>query len=334
MLGNHEKIDRRVVEPELEPVDVLMLTLHAAQYLGRCLDSVYREIPVNRLIILDGGSNDKTVEIADKYPRTEIHVRPDIRTTGKGLEFLFSCAKTPWIAMIDADMELAEGWYDEMSGYKSEYDYFESKRIMHYEFWREVPGSVDMQKRSAAIGQLARRDCFAQYHVDDDYMWRATDYLLKQVAEKNGYRFGKVSTTYHYHHTTDTPKYESDEHKRGSRLVFQEPRIEVLHRENWEKRLDDFSRAIVKYIDPEFVFPSAYEGTLRALLHLDAEWIRKTNPRWHEALVEYRRRHRVTRGPRVLRFVRSAVRFALIMAKDAGKRQDFKRLVGRVVEQS
>ena len=200
MLGKLENIDRRITEPDLEPVDVLMLTLDAGTYVERCLDSIYREIPVNRLIVLDGGSKDKTVETADRYPRAEVHVRPDIRTTGKGLEFLFSCAKTPWIAMIDADMELPEGWYDEMSQYKAEYDYFESKRIMHYEFWREVPGSADIQKRSAAIGQLARLDCFRNYHVDDDYMWRATDYLLKKVAETSGYRFGKVATTFHYHH--------------------------------------------------------------------------------------------------------------------------------------
>jgi len=138
MLGKHENTDRRVKEPNLEPIDVLMLTLDAEMYLERCLDSVYREIPVEKVIVVDGGSKDRTVEILNKYPRMEVHIRPDIRTTGKGLEFMFSRATTRWVSMIDADMELSPGWYDEMAKYKDEYDYFESRRIMHYEFYRST----------------------------------------------------------------------------------------------------------------------------------------------------------------------------------------------------
>lgn len=290
MLGQYENADRRYKEPSLEPVDVLVLTLDAVAYLEKCLDTVYREIPVNRVIALDGGSKDGTLEVLAKYPRMEVHVRPDIRTTGKGCEFLLGLATTPWVVFMDADIELPQGWYDEMSKYRDTYDFLGCKRIMHYEFYRLEPTSIDPNSRPLGAPWLARRDCLKNYHVDDDYMWRATDMLLRQVAEQNGYRFGKVATTYHYHHTTDKPMYESDEEKRGSRLVFELPRMEILDRANWEKRQDDFKRAVVKYIDPDFVHPVDDQALLASLAGLDAEWVKETSVKWYDRLRGYKKR--------------------------------------------
>jgi glycosyltransferase involved in cell wall biosynthesis len=289
MIGKYDNIDRRMKEPDLEPVDILMVTLDAQAYLEKCLDTVYREIPVNKVIVVEGGSKDKTVEILNKYPRTEIHVRPDIRTTGKGYEFLLTCATTPWIVFMDADIGIPEGWYDEMSRYRDKYDFFGCKRIMHYEFYRVDTTSLDINKRPMGAPWLAKLDCLKNYHVDDDYMWRATDMLLRQVVEKDGYRFGKVSTTYHYHHTTDNPMYESDKEKRGSRLVFAEPKMEILDKANWEKRQDDFRKAVIKYLDPEFIYPRDDEGLLSGLMILDMQWIKKTNVKWYRRLQEYRK---------------------------------------------
>jgi glycosyltransferase involved in cell wall biosynthesis len=292
VLGKYENIDRREKEPALESVDILLFTLDAETYLEKCLDSAYREIPVNKVLALDGGSKDKTVEILKKYPRVEIHIRPDIRTTGKGCEFLFSRVTTTWIVFMDADIELPAGWYDEMVKHKDKYDFFGCKRIMHYEFYRDVPRSIDINKRPLGAPWLARLECFKNYDVDDDYMWRATDMLLRQVAEKNGYKFGKVPTIFHYHHTTDNLMYESDAEKRGVRLVFQEPKEEILDKNNWKKRQDDFRRAVVKYIDPEFAHLEGYSGLIPSLMNLDMEWIEKTNKKWYEVLVDAKRKER------------------------------------------
>lgn len=303
MLGVYENIDRRAKEPGLTPVDVLMLTLDAERYLEKCLDSVYAEIPVNNLIVVDGGSSDNTLSLLREYPRVEIHVRPDIRTTGKGLELALSRAATEWIAFIDSDMELPEGWYEEMSKYKDKYDYFESKRIMHWEFYRENAASVDIDRRSYAIGQLAKLNCFRDYHVEDDYMWGATDMLLRQIAEKNGYRFGKIANTYHYHHATDNLKYESDQVKRGRRLVFKEPKEEFLDRENREKALDRYRKAVVKYLDPEFVYVRGHEPTLEMLMKLDADWVKSTSTKWHRVLSEYRKWRHIRRLERLAKLM-------------------------------
>jgi glycosyltransferase involved in cell wall biosynthesis len=300
MLGKYENVDRRIKEPNLEPLDVLLFTLDAEMYLEICLDTLYREIPVNKVIALDGGSKDRTLEILKKYPRMEIHVRPDIRTTGKGCEFLLGQVSTPWIVFIDADIELPEGWYDEMSKYRDKYDFFGCKRIMHYEFYRVDQTSLDTNKRPMGAPWMARLDSLKNYHVDDDYMWRATDILLRQVVEKDGYKFGKVSCTYHYHHTTDNPMYESDAEKRGSRLVFEEPKMEILDKVNWEKRQDNFRKAVVKYLDPDFVYPRNDTGLFETLLKLDMKWVRETNMKWYRVLSDYKRKTLLKGRPRVI----------------------------------
>ncbi len=284
MLGTYKNIDRRIEEPSLEPVDVLMLTLDAQTFLEKCLDSVYREVPVNRLLIMDGGSKDQTIEILKKYPRVEINIRPDIKTTAKCFEVLFSLAKTPWIVFVDADMEFCQGWYDQMLMNKGDIDFCEARRVQHFEFYRECPGSTDMNKRSYGVGQLAKLECFKDFHVEDDYMWGATDLFLKQVAEKNGYKFGKIPEPFHYHHTTENWRFNSDSQKGGRRLTFKDPQWDILNKANWEKAWDNYRKAIVKYLEPAAIFPNEWDANIRELRQLDLEWVKNTSTTWYNIL--------------------------------------------------
>jgi len=56
-------IDRGMNEEPLGAIDVVMLTLDAELSLEKSLFSIYKEIPVNRLIVCDGGSKDNTIKI-------------------------------------------------------------------------------------------------------------------------------------------------------------------------------------------------------------------------------------------------------------------------------
>ena len=107
---------------EGEGIDVLLLTLDAEKFLRRSLDSLYAEVPVARLLVCDGGSKDKTQEVLKQFPRVELHVRLDIRTTGKALEFLISKATSKWVVITDSDLTFPKGWYDEMCSCRDKYD--------------------------------------------------------------------------------------------------------------------------------------------------------------------------------------------------------------------
>ena len=274
-------VDLYEKELEVEPIDVLMLTLDAASFLERCLYSVYREIPVRRLLVYDGGSKDDTIEILKKFPRVQLFIRPDIRTTGKATEFLFSRVETEWFVLIDADLELLPGWYDEMCKYKTEYDFLEcSRRVLAYHFYREFPASTDINTRSYDFCYLGRKESVKKYRCDDDYVWRIVDYYLRQEIEKSGYRYGKVPTARRIHHETERVPYESDEEKRFYKVVFKEPEWVIIDREKWRRSMQKYARGIVKYLDPEHPLVRNDRGFDEVITMLDRDWIARNGPAW------------------------------------------------------
>ena len=77
---------------------------------------------------------------------------------------------------------------------------------------------------------------------------------MRQTFEKAGFRYGKVITTFHFHHTAEETKYLSDQTKAATKLVFDRPKEVVVNQESWRKRLIDNAKAYVKYIDPDLPY--------------------------------------------------------------------------------
>ena len=64
-------LDRFGADPDAA-VDVIIPLLTVNEYFHTNLSSVYAEIPVNRLLIGDGGCNDETLQILSEFPRVEL----------------------------------------------------------------------------------------------------------------------------------------------------------------------------------------------------------------------------------------------------------------------
>ena len=273
--------DRTVQEPKLEPIDVIMLTLDAENFLEKCLYTVYRQIPVSRLLVCDGGSKDQTTSILNKFPRVELHINPDIRTTGKALEFLISIVTTKWFVMIDADIELSAGWYDEMLKNTTTYDVLEnSKRIMAYHFYREDHLKTDPDSRAFDLCHLVKKSAVNDFRCDDDYMWRYTDILLRQVVEKSNHKYGKIDSPYHLHNETERVPYESDKEKSYWRVVWSEPRIIITDSDKERLSMEKNAKAVVKYLDPEYQMVRNDKGYDTIIGLLDRQWVASNGPAW------------------------------------------------------
>ncbi len=274
-------IDRKELEPELEPIDILIPTLDAETFLERCLFSIFREIPVNNLIICDGGSKDNTVNILKKFPRTEIYVRSDIRTTGKVMEFLISKCSTEWFVVIDSDIEISDGWYDEMKKFENKFDAIEnSNEVIAYHSFRQNKPKLEENQRSYDMCHLIKKDALKDYKCDDDFMWRYTDYFIRQTIEKSGFKYGKISSTMHINNESERIKYASDSEKNYSELVWKEPEIRILDKDKEREIMIKNAKAIIKYLDPESILVKNNRGLSSMINILDRDWIKTNGSKW------------------------------------------------------
>ena len=94
-------------------VDVVIITRNSERMLAECLKSVYVNVPVNRLIVVDGYSTDRTLEIVHDFHKKHGNVLviqdKGNRATArqKGIEQV----KTEWFMFVDSDVVLCNDWF-------------------------------------------------------------------------------------------------------------------------------------------------------------------------------------------------------------------------------
>ena len=94
-------------------VDVVLLTKNSEHLLCKCLTSVYQNVPIKNLIVIDGFSTDRTVEILEKFNRkfgnvslVQMHgSRAKARTEG------IRRVSTEWFMFVDSDVLLCKDWF-------------------------------------------------------------------------------------------------------------------------------------------------------------------------------------------------------------------------------
>lgn len=128
---------------EYPSISVVMPTLNAASVIEECLDSVVnQDYPKDKIeiVIGDGGSTDKTVEIAKKYGARVY--KNKLVTSESGKAVAFHHAKNELVALIDSDNILpGKDWFKKMVAP------FADKEVIGSEPWeytlRKKDGFID-----------------------------------------------------------------------------------------------------------------------------------------------------------------------------------------------
>ena len=100
-------------------VDVVLLTKNSQRKLRECVESIYRNVPVAQLIVVDGYSTDDTLAILEgfnhKYCNVNILFDKGTRATArqKGIE----AVKTAWFVFVDSDVVLCRDWFKKAQNY-------------------------------------------------------------------------------------------------------------------------------------------------------------------------------------------------------------------------
>ena len=104
---------------EADRVDVVVLTKNSERMLEKCLDSIYRTVPVNRLIIVDGYSTDSTLDIVGRFEEKfgNVVVVEDGGTRGSARLKGIRLVETAWFLFVDSDVVLCDNWFSKAAVY-------------------------------------------------------------------------------------------------------------------------------------------------------------------------------------------------------------------------
>jgi glycosyltransferase involved in cell wall biosynthesis len=99
----------------MEPIDVAILTMNSDRMLKQCINSVYQNIPVKNLIVVDGFSTDKTSEIVDEFQKKYRNVRfiQEKGTRATARQTAIRLVKSDWFMFVDSDVILSRNWFAE-----------------------------------------------------------------------------------------------------------------------------------------------------------------------------------------------------------------------------
>jgi glycosyltransferase involved in cell wall biosynthesis len=196
-------------------IDVIIRTKNSEEFLKECLDGVLNEIPTRRIIIVDGGSTDQTKEIALSYNKVDFYSAPDLNL-GNATKFGFSKAQTEWVAVIDSDVLLRKGWFENIGKYMHEADAVEGCRVDHYAYTVRADTTKSANGR---FGQtLVKKELVTHMDLNLEF---GEDAVMKFNFEKEGKKWKKVKNFLADHYT----KLENTTHSRNGVIFRPEPHI-------------------------------------------------------------------------------------------------------------
>jgi len=101
-------------------VDVSVVTYNSGKTLDKCLNSIEKYVPVNRLLIGDGGSTDNTLKIARDHGAKIYLFRGEENKIGRIRYKLAELAETDWLLYVDSDVYLYQTFWPRVSRYVME----------------------------------------------------------------------------------------------------------------------------------------------------------------------------------------------------------------------
>jgi hypothetical protein len=263
-------------------VDVIIPIIHTNELWKTNLFSFYREIPIHKLLIGDGGCIDDSIDVVKDFPRVEVLDHRAYKSLGYSLRKLIEAVETEWFIYVHSDVYLPPGWFDTMQPHQTEYDWFGCPMKHTVMVQYEIPEEV----RPYAGSQMGRKSAFTPRldTIDDDYVYRQEDFVLADVVEKAGFKHGKIEDTFHYHQTMYKPTPWVRKVKSVKLDLYVSPEEETRNRTMQ-------ARGIIKYLQPTNpAMISEATMSIERLFELGEltpanwpdfkNWVAETNPAW------------------------------------------------------
>jgi len=282
MLYNEEPFLDRFTEDSTNAVDIVIPIIHTNDLWRKNLISIYREIPVNRVLLGDGGCIDNSLEIAKEFPRVEVFNHREYKTLGYSVRKLIEEVKTEFFLYLHSDVYIAPGWFDKMYKNTEKYDWFEceQKIVVFAEYDNKFASNPD----GFGFGgtQMGKKKAFDDIleEIDDDYLYRNEDIIIRTLLLNKGHKWGFDDTLFHYHQVMQKQSF--------SGRKIESVHIKVSYPKEEEIRTSDMQvRGLIKYLNPTNSLARMAKTHLGILIDNNVvtyeefmDWVSKVNPKW------------------------------------------------------
>ena len=101
------------------PVDVVLLTKNSQRKLQECVESIYQNVPVAQLIVVDGYSKDRTLAILESFNQKNgnVNILFDNGTRATARQKGIEAVRTEWFVFVDSDVVLCRDWFKKAQSY-------------------------------------------------------------------------------------------------------------------------------------------------------------------------------------------------------------------------
>jgi len=199
-------------------IDVILLTKNSMKpTLPETVKSIYDNVPVNRLIVVDGGSTDGTLEYLSRFPRVEI-IDDSKGNRATAREKGIKAVETEWHLHVDSDVVLCRDWFKYASKYMKkgvgaiwgvaipvEEHVFNMVYSMSKLYRMRIIDTLIAQvfsKRYMTHDTLIRTEAVEDIRIPRDlYVWE--DHYIGLHIVSKGYKFIKTRIPYCLHYVSE-----------------------------------------------------------------------------------------------------------------------------------
>ena len=198
----------------MDQVDVVLLTKNSAHILSKCLTSIYENVPLKNLIVIDGFSTDGTLQILDDFNKAHGNIalfqvdgsRAKARTEG------IRHVSTEWFLFVDSDVVLCKDWFE-----KAQADLTSGVAAVWGLNVDVIPNVTD--KRVLLLQGILARECFklrggthdtliltkavAGIRIPEHLHTYEDAYIIGQIKDQ-GYKVSVASEAYCLHYKPPT----------------------------------------------------------------------------------------------------------------------------------